>query len=82
VVYLGCHLLDETKEVAVWENARARLPKAVNPGDRVEIELRIQAPMAPGDYFIELDMVSEEVAWFEDAGSATVVAALVVDRSG
>lgn len=81
VVYLGCHLLDETKEVVVWENARARLPNAMNPGDCVEIEVRVQAPMTPGAYFIEFDMVSEEVAWFEDTGSATVVSALVVDRS-
>jgi hypothetical protein len=33
------------------------------------VEIRLRAPSAPGSYVVELDLVAEHWAWFEDLGS-------------
>jgi hypothetical protein len=61
-----------------WDYARAKLPRDIEPGDSVEIEMQTVAPDETGDYIIEFDLVAEHVAWFEDFGSGTFRHALKV----
>lgn len=58
------------KEVKV--DQRAFLPKALKPGEEVEIPFPIVAPDRPGDFIVEIDMVQEGIAWFVSKGSAPV----------
>lgn len=48
---------------------RVFLPRAVKPGEEVEVEFTLVAPEASGDYVVELDVVQEGVAWFAQKGS-------------
>lgn len=77
-VRLGAHLFSEDEEELAWDYGRTALPQDLAPGETVHLATRLRAPEQPGRYFIELDMVSEHVAWFEDSGSPIVRVALVV----
>ncbi len=49
------------------EGPRSLLPD-MNPGDFQTITLPVRAPDQPGDYTLEIDLVYEHVAWFEQRG--------------
>ena len=61
------------------ENSTAHVTFEVNPGQETTLALRTRAPAAPGNYTLELDMLSENVTWFEDVngGTRTTVPILV-----
>jgi hypothetical protein len=44
---------------------RSPFPRPVEPGDRVLTAVHAQAPAQAGDYLIEVDVVHENVRWFE-----------------
>jgi tRNA (mo5U34)-methyltransferase len=76
-VALGAHLFRGVEEVD-WAWARTELPAGVPPGGSVGLALRAAAPLEPGAYRVELDLVAEHLAWFEDLGSPLVERALEV----
>lgn len=78
-VHLGSHLLRETEEEVDWDYGRAHLPRDVEPGDTVDLELNVRLPETPGRYIVEFDMVAEHVTWFEDHGSGTLRHEIVVE---
>ena len=71
-VFLSVHILDQAEEILAWDYAREPIKEELEPGDRVCLEIWLQAPDTPGSYLIEFDMVSEHVTWFEDLGSSTL----------
>lgn len=77
-VQLGAHLLRANEDEVAWDYGRAPLPHTVAPGGSAQILISLGAPAEGGDYIIELDMVAEELAWFEDAGGGTLRVALRV----
>jgi hypothetical protein len=54
------------------EDARARIPFDMEPGDTAGLALTINAPSEPGEYVLELDLAQEGVAWFGARGSQTL----------
>lgn len=68
-VNLGDRWLAADGKTDVRADERVFLPRAVKPGEEVEITLVVVAPGAPGDYTVEVDMVQEGVAWFFQKGS-------------
>jgi SAM-dependent methyltransferase len=62
---------DEHGDLVVTDDARARLPHDLGPGEEIISALVVGAPEAPGTYALEIDVVQEGVAWFGDRGSAT-----------
>lgn len=68
-VRLGAHLFGRDGAEIEWDYGRASLPASVAPGETTTVEIRLRAPSAPGSYVIELDLVAEHWAWFEDLGS-------------
>lgn len=71
-VMLGGHLLSEARAPLGRGFLRAALPRDVAPGEIVELEAELPVPAQLGRYLVQLDMVDEFVAWFEQCGSATV----------
>ena len=62
------HWLDERGNAIVWDGIRSALPGPVAPGERVELEIAVRAPMPPARYGFALDLVAEHRAWFARAG--------------
>src|SRR5262249_5406591 len=68
-LYLGNHWLLEDGALCRMDDGRCPLPYDLAPGAKALLLLPVQAPQWPGDYGLELDMVQEEVAWFEPPSS-------------
>lgn len=77
-VRLGAHLLDGRSVVVDDDYGRAELPRDVERGDAVDVEMNLKAPGKPGSYTIELDMVNEGTCWFAEQGSQTATVNLEV----
>lgn len=76
-VTLGNHWLRDGRMV-VRDDGRAAMPHDVEPGQTVEVILPVAAPMQPGEYQLELDLLQERVVWFSEMGSAPVQVPVVV----
>ena len=48
------------------------------PGEEAEIPLAITAPKDPGEYTLDVDVIQEGVAWFNDKGSPTAKVKITV----
>ena len=48
------------------EGERTPLPRALRPGDTVELLATVRAPRDPGEYWLVWDMVHEHTTWFSD----------------
>ncbi len=57
---------------AIEGEERANLPRKVEPGQTVSVAaMAVQAPLRPGFYVLELDLVEGTSTWFADKGSPT-----------
>jgi ubiquinone/menaquinone biosynthesis C-methylase UbiE len=77
-ICVGNHWLRGNGTIAIYDDARALLPRRVEPGATVSVPLRVQAPIDPGDYVLEIDLVQEHICWFAEKGSQTARAAISV----
>lgn len=62
-IYVGSHWLDAQGNW-VREEGRGSLPKDLGPGESANVKFSLNAPLQPGDYQLELDLLQEGVAWF------------------
>jgi SAM-dependent methyltransferase len=71
-ITLGNHWLHGSGEVMRRDDARCPLSHDIAPGSRAELILHVTAPAFDGDYWVELDLVQENVNWFAERGSETL----------
>ena len=69
---LGDRWFDATGATLVRDDARTPLFQALSPGERTDLRLQVTAPAQPGNYFLEIDLVQEGIAWFGSQGSAPI----------
>lgn len=81
-ICLANHWRHEDGTMAIHDDGRAVLPRPVAPGESVEVDLKVQAPVAAGNYELEVDLVQEHVCWFAAKGSKTARVAIAVDGPG
>jgi len=65
------HILAPHGATLVHDNDREWITKTIEPGQRITRNLTVVAPVTPGSYIVEVDLVWEGVLWFRDAGSPT-----------
>ena len=70
-VQLSYHWLDERGNAIVWDGLRTPLPAPVAPGERLQAQLAVRAPIPPGAYRLAFDLVDERRAWFGELGNET-----------
>jgi hypothetical protein len=73
--------LKDDGSVLTDEDASARIPFDMEPGDAAGLALDVRAPNEPGEYVLELDVVQEGVAWFGSRGSRPFRAKVSVARN-
>lgn len=78
-VRLGNHWRGRFGRMRVFDDRRTGLPFDLAPGESMEIGITPTAPMKPGVWMLELDMVQEFVRWFAEAGSKTARVRVRVD---
>jgi hypothetical protein len=54
------------------QDGGAILPQNLLPGEEIELPITVTAPLKPGDYILDLDMVQEQVTWFSQKGYETL----------
>ncbi len=69
-VQLAYHWLDPLGNPIVWDGVRAPLPRVIEPGEDVELDVAVVAPRPHGSYRLAFDLVEEFRFWFEEVGSA------------
>src|SRR2546426_7148875 len=77
-IQLASHWLDGHGNPIVWDGPRAPFPRAVEPGETIELELPIRAPIPPGRYRLAIDLVDEGRFWFAELGNAPLETDVVV----
>jgi hypothetical protein len=68
-----------TEKLITNMDARSNLLVDLWPGNSQTIPLNVTAPLTPGEYVLEIDVVQEGVTWFKDKGSETLKIALQVE---
>ncbi|NTW21732.1 MAG: hypothetical protein HGA42_20145, partial [Nostocales cyanobacterium W4_Combined_metabat2_030] len=70
-ITLGNHWLDKEGNVVFRSDGRVALLQNLPPNAEVVLSLSVKAPMAVGEYILQLDLVEEGVIWFQQKGSKT-----------
>jgi ubiquinone/menaquinone biosynthesis C-methylase UbiE len=77
-IRLGNHWLDADGRMVMQDDGRQSLDLKAEPGETVTMPLMITAPKESGAYILELDMVQEHIAWFQQKGSTSYRTRIVV----
>ena len=82
-VHVSYHWMSADKSrYLVFEGARTALPGNIEPGQSATVAALVQAPSQPGNYYLQWDMVQENVTWFSyKNGTAASLAAYTVKPS-
>jgi SAM-dependent methyltransferase len=84
-VRLGVKILDENDQVLDEVHGSPPLPRAMAPGETLDLKIARKAPSATGRYRLKVDLVCQGICWFEQQGSNPLVLEFVVhgsDRRG
>lgn len=72
-VRLSYHILDEKKHMLEWDNIRTPFNRIIKPGDSAIVDLIVYTPFKEGEYYLEVDIVKERMAWFSKKGGLKTV---------
>jgi len=68
-LYLANRWLEKDGRVAIGLDGRTLLHEVLASSEAVVLTLEVKAPEQAGEWILELDMVDEGVAWFQERGS-------------
>lgn len=71
-VRLGVKVLNENDQVIDEVHGSPPLPRALAPGEKVLLTLAHRAPSSPGRYRLKVDLLDQDICWFEQHGSETL----------
>jgi hypothetical protein len=78
-IYASYHWLDRRGNAIVWDGTRTYLPRPVEPGEEIELEMNVRGPIPPGCYRLALDLVDEGRYWFAEFGGTPLALELEVE---
>ena len=68
-VRLGVKILNEAGVCVDEFHGQPPLVRALTPGEKVLLSLDHPAPRAPGTYILKIDLIDQDICWFEEKGS-------------
>ena len=80
IVMPGVKFVDVDGQVAV-ESHGPLLPRCVAPGRSLTIDIQLHAPKKAGAYSMKIDLVDQNICWFEENGSEPIVVDLIVSEA-
>jgi hypothetical protein len=78
-VFISYHLLNAKGEMVEHDNIRTSFNKGIGTDESVMVNLMVNTPSKKGEYYLEVDMVKEKVAWFKNKGSKTICIPLSIN---
>lgn len=72
---------DQKGQVFVADGLRTLLLRNLVPGEPVRVKMNIETPARPGRFVIEVTLVQEAVAWFDEKGGAALALPVVVSET-
>jgi ubiquinone/menaquinone biosynthesis C-methylase UbiE len=72
-VRLGVKILNGQGEVIDEAHGSPPLPRAMAPGEKVNLNVTRPAPQSKGRYSLKIDFVDQDICWFEQAGSEPLI---------
>ena len=76
-VFLSYHWLIGSRAL-VWDGHRTAFAADLAPGEQADCQIRVTAPLDAGECALELTLVHEGIAWFEQRGALTSKAMVLV----
>jgi len=73
IVMPAVRVFDQAGLLVTEFHGEPLLPYAVAPGEKVPIKIEYQAPECAGRYRLKIDLVDQQVAWFEEKGSEPII---------
>lgn len=73
------HILDAKGDMVEYDNIRTPFGKVIKPGESAMVNLIAYSPSKRGQYYLEVDIVKEQIAWFKDKGLKTIHIPLCVN---
>jgi 2-polyprenyl-3-methyl-5-hydroxy-6-metoxy-1,4-benzoquinol methylase len=70
IVRFGLKLFDANGDLVEESHGEPPLLSAIGPGEQRDFMLDRRAPLISGEYVLKLDLLVQDVCWFEDRGSA------------
>jgi arabinofuranosyltransferase len=77
-VRLSYHWLNRSGKIIVYDGERTLMPQDLAPGQSIILNALIKTPDVPGEYILQLTMLREFVAWFENRGAKPLNVHVVV----
>jgi len=71
-------IIDEEGTVVREVHGEPPLPHAVAPGEVIRLKTGCAVPQRSGVYALKVDLVDQQVCWFEDSGSVPLAMRLKV----
>jgi 2-polyprenyl-3-methyl-5-hydroxy-6-metoxy-1,4-benzoquinol methylase/glycosyltransferase involved in cell wall biosynthesis len=81
LVMPGVRIMNSEGETVSERHGHPMLPRAVAPGQTVELLIECVAPTLAGTYSAKIDLVDQHVCWFEERGSTPLIFTLTVDAN-
>lgn len=78
-VRLGIKILDEGGDAVAEVHGVPPLPRAMAPEERTELTINHPAPVQPGSYSLRIDLLAQDIYWFQERGSQPLVLYFHVD---
>ncbi len=69
IVMPAVRVFDHAGDLVTEFHGQPMLPHPVAPGESVKIKIEYRAPQRDGSYKLKLDLVDQQVCWFEERGS-------------
>jgi len=77
-VRIGLKFLNEHRQTVVEVHGQPPLQRALAPGERVTLEIKQKTPAEPGNYALKVDLVNQDICWFEQCGTQPLLLPLTV----
>jgi 2-polyprenyl-3-methyl-5-hydroxy-6-metoxy-1,4-benzoquinol methylase len=77
-VRLGIKILDDASRIVDEFHGKPPLPHALAPGEKAVLEIDHPAPEQAGGYRLKIDLLDQDICWFEQRGSQPLVLAFRV----
>jgi len=77
-VTLGVKIFDESDHLIQEFHGEPAIEYALAPGESTTLSLKYRAPNTPGSYRFKIDLVDQQICWFEQHGSQFLALPLLV----